>query len=163
LTDVGTSFKESEPEFSFYADVQRDGREYFTKNNITNWHKATNTPLGKDNIAWKLDKWKFLPITDRAYTDRPQSKWFVFLEADSYLVWENFMVWLEHFDHTRPHYLGYQMQIGATVFAYGGSGYAISNAAMSKVVNYRHDHLAELEEYTANAWAGGEVLGHVQY
>ncbi|KAI3391400.1 hypothetical protein diail_7441 [Diaporthe ilicicola] len=37
--------------------------------------------------GWKLDRFKFLPMVDKAYQMRPNADWYVFIEADVYYFW----------------------------------------------------------------------------
>jgi hypothetical protein len=86
------------------------------------------------NDAWNLDKYKFMPMLEQAYSMRPDYDWYVFLEADTYIVWPNLVRWLEQLDPTEPLYLGSPTYIADTGFAHGGSGIVISKAAMRKFV-----------------------------
>lgn len=63
---------------------------------------------GPDKAApgWRLDRYKFLPMVERAYKMNPVADWFVFLEADTYIVWDNLFRFLEHFDPRTPLYMG---------------------------------------------------------
>jgi len=160
LQSVNEDIRRTVPEFELYNRLSESGRGALQSDEVSRWALTPNTNQGKDNPAWKLDKWKFLPMVESASNYKPDARWYVFLEADSYICWPNLLAWLALYNSDEPHYLGSQMQIGSTVFAYGGAGYAISQPAMRKVVEYRRAHLTELEEYTKNNWAGDEVLGH---
>ncbi|KAJ5742077.1 hypothetical protein N7533_011486 [Penicillium manginii] len=123
------------------------------------WGDHENGPFGKtNNPGWKLDKWKFLPMIDGALEAMPDAKWYIFIEADTYVVWPNLINWLAHLDHTRSYYIGSPMQIGDILFAYGGSGVILSRPAMERLQTYRSEHQAELEKMTADEWAGDCVL-----
>lgn len=37
--------------------------------------------------GWKLDRYKFLPMVDKAHQMRPKADWYVFIEADVYYFW----------------------------------------------------------------------------
>lgn len=85
--------------------------------------------------AWDLDKFKFIPMIKRAWQARlPQTKWFVFLEADTLVDWANMKIMLDAKDLSKPWYLGAPSWINDHVFAHGGSGIAISQAAMAQSV-----------------------------
>ena len=85
--------------------------------------------------AWKTDKFKFLPAISRAWKMSPEKRWYIFFEADSYLVWDNVFRLLSNFDPDTPLYFGSPApgRDGAW-FAYGGSGYIISRAAMRELI-----------------------------
>ncbi|KAJ5112057.1 hypothetical protein N7532_000102 [Penicillium argentinense] len=156
LNNVTEETMMNEPEFAIYHRLQQVGREGLTDEE---WGDHENGPFGKtNNPGWKLDKWKFLPMIDGALEAMPDAKWYVFVEADTYVVWPNLINWLAHLDHTRSYYIGSPMQIGDILFAYGGSGVILSAQAMKRLQGYRREHQAELEKMTAEEWAGDCVL-----
>ena len=120
--------------------------------------------------AWRLDKFKFLPAVSRAWRMRPDRKWYVFYEADTYVVWDNLFRWVEHFDPDEPHYFGSPSPGRRdTWFANGGPGYILSREAVRRLV--KEDWNAETGEYvgsklTERCWddvhgncCGDSVLG----
>ncbi|KAK8130790.1 hypothetical protein PG999_003170 [Apiospora kogelbergensis] len=134
---VDEKLRQSNPDFELYNKLRasgRDGLEYQTS-------FGSGSGGATDNPGWKLDKWKFMPMVERALSHRPDAKWFVFVEGDTYLVWQNMLEWLSKFDHRQPHYLGKHMYIG------------------DKVTQKWRENKAEIEAYTAQEWAGDMVLG----
>ena len=93
-------------------------------------HEEEEDDNDNSNKGWDLDKWKFLPMISKALHLRPSAKWYIFIEADTYLVWSNVLRWLKMFDHTQPFYIGGQASVGDTEFAHGGTGFMISKPAM---------------------------------
>lgn len=94
----------------------------------------------KGDKSWKLDKFKFLPMISDAYrTFEGRKKWYLFIEADTYVSLHNLVLWLQKLDHTEPIYAGAQVLIGDTEFGHGGSGFLLSDTAAK----------AFMEEYTA--------------
>jgi len=156
LSNVTEETMKTAPEFEIYHRLQKVGREGLTDEE---WGDHENGPFGKtNNPGWKLDKWKFLPMIDGALEAMPDAKWYIFIEADTYVVWPNLINWLAHLDHNRPYYLGSPMQIGDILFAYGGSGVILSTEAIHRLQGYRAQNQAELERMTAEEWAGDCVL-----
>lgn len=150
----------SAQEFALYERLRSQGRQGIA-NASSSDHRGSG-PLGaQDNPAWKLDRFKFLPMVDKALKHRPSAKWFVFVEADTYLVWDNLVSYLTRFNHTFPLYIGRQISIGDVVFAHGGTGFVLSNPAMRRVVQHRDTHLDFYNDYTAANWAGDMVLGKI--
>lgn len=80
--------------------------------------------------GWALDKYKFVHVAEKTYKMRPDYKWYLFVEADTYVVWSNIMEWLKRLDHTKPLYLGSVAMLNNEPFGHGGSGYIMSHAAM---------------------------------
>lgn len=156
LQNVSSEIKDREPEFGIYRRLQEVGREGLTQ---AEWGDNRNGPLGKlNNPGWKLDKWKFLPMIDGALDLMPDAKWYVFLEADTYVVWPNLVNWLAQLHHEHNYYLGSPMQIGEVLFGYGGAGIVLSSHTMKLLSQYRSRAQTELEEVTAVEWAGDCAL-----
>ncbi|KAI1988294.1 hypothetical protein LOZ54_003277 [Ophidiomyces ophidiicola] len=156
LRSLSDEVKNHDPDFELYNRVQQSGRDGLKPSDFM--VDDISGPSGKpNNPGWKLDKWKFLPMIDEALALRPEAKWYLFMEADTYMVLPNVGHWLQQFDHTKPYYLGTQMMLGDLVFAYGGAGFFLSNAAMRQFSEYRSTRLAELDKFTASQWAGDAV------
>lgn len=154
LDGVSETLKVSAPEFELYEQMKRQGRKGLS----TTEHLGSG-PAGSDNPSWKLDKFKFLPMVDKAARYSPDSKWFVFIEADTYLMWPNLVEYLSKLDASQNWYMGNPMWIGDVLFAHGGSGFVISQPAMNKVAQHWRSFVAEYDQYTVENWAGDMVLG----
>ncbi|KAF4552690.1 Hypothetical protein D9617_9g024790 [Elsinoe fawcettii] len=111
------------------------------------------------NPGWKLDKWKFMPMINQTFHEHPDMKWYVFIEADTSMLWSMMLQYLALFDHTKPYYIGSATQIGKGLFAHGGSGFVISHPAMRSVTHHYTAHKAEIEALTDKEWAGDLILG----
>ncbi|KAF2091251.1 glycosyltransferase family 31 protein [Saccharata proteae CBS 121410] len=108
--------------------------------------------------GWNLDKWKFLPMMHEAYAKHPDKRWYVFIEADTYLSWSNLLQWLSRMDPTKPLYLGSQVVIGERVFAHGGSGFVISQPAMRQVHDIQPIYKDEWEASIPSNCCGDKIL-----
>ncbi|KAI0468697.1 glycosyltransferase family 31 protein [Xylaria cf. heliscus] len=155
LNEVNKTIKKEAPEFQLYEHLLTKGREGLDYQTMFG-----SGPSGAlDNPGWKLDKWKFLPMVDRALQERPKAKWFVFVEPDTYLMWTNMLEYLSHFDASRPWYLGKHMYASGVLFAHGGSGFALSRPALEKVSKHWRERKTEIEQATLKGWAGDMILG----
>ncbi|KAK6067151.1 hypothetical protein SCUP234_11743 [Seiridium cupressi] len=161
LDEVNPDIVASHPDFVYYQKVKKDGRTAFTDEEVEQWNHAQNTMFGRDSPGWRLDKWKFLPLAEKALKQSPGAKWFVFMETDTYIMWSQLLLWLSHFWEQYPYYLGVQMQIGDDVFAYGGAGFVLSNTALRMIVKQYRLKKKHYDEVTADHWAGDCVLGMV--
>ena len=103
----------------------------------------------------------FRGMIHRTLHEYPDSKWYIFVEADSYIFWRSTLQYLNRLDHTKHYYSGSATLIGDDLFAHGGSGFFVSQAAMRTVVDYYTAHQQEVEDATAKHWAGDCVLGNV--
>ncbi|KAK4235567.1 glycosyltransferase [Achaetomium macrosporum] len=84
--------------------------------------------------GWNLDKYKNVHIAEKAYQMRPNYDWYLFVDADTYVLWPNLMQWLKKLDPTKKLYLGSVTLINNFSFGHGGSGYIVSKAAMDEFV-----------------------------
>ncbi|EAT86074.1 hypothetical protein HBH56_025540 [Parastagonospora nodorum] len=157
LDEVSSDLKRSAPEFKLYSDLKIGGRSSL----LPTEHSGSGPSGSLENPSWKLDKFKFLPMVDRAFRHGPDAKWFVFVEADTYLMWTNLVAYLGKLDASKELYIGKHMFIGDVLFAHGGSGFALSAAAMRKVTEHWRDNIDEYDQYTTENWAGDMVLGKV--
>lgn len=161
LDTIHPDIVDQHPDFEYYKELKRAGRDAFTDDDVQRWNDAKNTEFGRDSPGWRLDKWKFLQIAEKALERAPKAKWYVFMETDSYILWGNLIHWLSHFWDQYPWYIGIQMQIGDVVFAYGGAGFVLSNAGLKMLVKQYRSKRRAYDEYTGGHWAGDCVLGKV--
>ncbi|SLM33672.1 hypothetical protein LPUS_02207 [Lasallia pustulata] len=98
--------------------------------------------------GWTLDKYKFLHMLIDTYHMREDKKWYVFLETDTYLVWSNFLQWVDKLDASKSLYIGSPAALGSQIFAHGGSGFMLSGAAMHDFIG-RNPEMKMLDEFDA--------------
>ncbi|KAF2103866.1 hypothetical protein NA57DRAFT_62699 [Rhizodiscina lignyota] len=108
--------------------------------------------------AWELDKWKNVPMAIEAYKKYPDKKWFVFIDADSAILWSNLLLWLEKQDPNQRLYFGSPVYIGFTTFAHGGSGYVLSAAAAKMLVELEPENKEHWEKRTSEVCCGDQML-----
>lgn len=161
LADVSPVILSNNPDFELHRRLRQHGRDSLDSSEL-----ADSAPdryavkTGKaENPGWKLDKWKFLPMVNRTLHERPDMKWYVFMEADSFLLWSTLQQYLATLDHTKAIYVGKQMLISNDIFAHGGSAFIVSQPALRAVVNHYSIHKTEIEKFTDGHWAGDCVLG----
>ncbi|KFH42374.1 hypothetical protein ACRE_069110 [Hapsidospora chrysogenum ATCC 11550] len=80
--------------------------------------------------AWALDKYKNIHVAEKAYALRPYHDWYIFVDADTYVVWPTLVEWLAQFDPRKKHYMGSVALLVGHPFAHGGSGYVLSQGTM---------------------------------
>lgn len=162
LESVSPALKESNSDFELYRRLRSHGRGTLASNELHGRPNETTHESwtgNQNNPGWKLDKWKFLPMINRTFHEYPEMKWYVFVEADTYIVWPSLLGHLATLDHSRPYYTGVEIYIGTVGFAHGGSGFIVSQPAMQLVVDHFDTHQQELEAFTDGHWAGDCVLG----
>lgn len=160
LDDVSVDIREHHQDFHLHRRLRQMGRQGLAQEELHGSALSANAWTGHtDNPGWKLDKWKFLPMVKRTLEEYPESKWYVFAEADSYILWASLLQFLKALDPEKPHYTGNQMAIGDDLFAHGGSVFVVSRPAMENVVAHYNEHKQGIEDFTARHWAGDCILG----
>ncbi|KHN99781.1 Fringe-like protein [Metarhizium album ARSEF 1941] len=131
----------------------------------------TQTPIN----GWILDKYKFLPMVERAWLAKPGKAFYFFYEADTYVFWDNVFRFLQAFDPDTPIYMGSPSpgrhdadRDADTWFANGGPGVVLSRAAIKALLHretdanghYVEPHVTEKWQHlVAEDCCGDSVLG----
>ena len=109
--------------------------------------------------GWTLDKYKFLHMLIDTYHMRPDKKWYVFVETDTYVVWSNLLQWIDkHLDATKSLYLGSPAALGSQIFAHGGSGYILSGVAMHDFIGRNPGMVEEFDATVKDSCCGDAHL-----
>lgn len=163
LGGVSDQTRQEHDDFKLYHQLHKHGKRGLQNQQVFTSQSGSfkGDYLQTENSGWRLDKWKFLPMIDQAYAKKPDAKWFVFIEADTYLGWNNLLEYLAGFDDTKPYYIGKHLYISDVEFGYGGAGFVLSNPAMRKVAEQRSNNLYHYEEFTKSHWVGDCALGKV--
>ncbi|KAL6706368.1 hypothetical protein ACN47E_005474 [Coniothyrium glycines] len=163
LAGVSEEIRTQHEDFKLYNHLQKHGRSGLKTDGVITGLSGSvkGEYLRTENDGWRLDKWKFLPMIDTALKEKPDAKWFVFIEADTYLGWHNLLKFLGNFDSNKPYYIGKHLFINDVEFGYGGAGFVLSNPAMQKISQRRLNHISEYEEFTKTHWVGDYALGKV--
>jgi len=91
--------------------------------------------VDKSEEGWRLDKYKFLPMMEWTSYLKPESQWYVFMELDTYVNYDNLYRFLSTFNPKTAHYFGSPVwPKKKTIFAHGGSGFILSRAALDKIM-----------------------------
>lgn len=163
LGGVSDRTRKEHEDFKLYHQLQKHGKRGLQSQQVFTAQSGSykGDYLQTENRGWRLDKWKFLPMIDQAYTEKPDAKWYVFIEADTYLGWNNLLEYLSGFDESKAYYIGKHLYINDVEFGYGGAGFVLSNPAMRKVSEQRSANLDHYEEFTKSHWVGDCALGKV--
>ncbi|KAI1868771.1 hypothetical protein JX265_006750 [Neoarthrinium moseri] len=146
LADLPASYNDS-PDFATYS-AQKQA------------HSEGNA-IGYSSDGWKLDRFKFLPMVDKAYEMRPDAEWYVFIEADVYYFWDTLFRLLHQLDPSKMHYMGSPAPgADGNFFAYGGAGFVLSRGLMQQLVGDSTRLSILYEEYVKNDCCGDAALGY---
>ncbi|KAF2733868.1 hypothetical protein EJ04DRAFT_467664 [Polyplosphaeria fusca] len=133
---------------------------------------ADGDAVGYSMAGWKLDRFKFLPMVDKAYEMNPTAKWYVFLESDVYFFWDTLFRLLDQMKPEEPHYMGSPVAGSYDrYFAYGGAGFVLSQGLMAKLyppkagelvgtVNNNNRLSIQYEQWAKADCCGDAVLGY---
>ena len=155
LDEIPEVAKSTYEDFEFYRKLrafQREGKDF---------DELLTAGSKEDGKGWMLDKWKFLPLLDKALQISDTQRWYIFIETDTFVVWSNLLQWLAKLDTSRPRYIGSPAWINDQPFAHGGSGYILSNKAvrmLAGLVKGDPEHYADL---VANECCGDYVIAKV--
>ncbi|PWY80583.1 hypothetical protein BO70DRAFT_315745, partial [Aspergillus heteromorphus CBS 117.55] len=155
LANTSSTVQQSPDFLPYIQQADYDNRQNYAE--ISNMPGDAAGPVG----GWKLDKYKFLPIVAHAGRAHPDSKWYIFMEDDSYIFLPNLLTHLDRFDPSEPWYLGSVAWIHGDFFAHGGSGFALSRGAWEKSFGADPDIVTKYEGFTAEHGCGDHILGHV--
>ncbi|KAF2647709.1 glycosyltransferase family 31 protein [Lophiostoma macrostomum CBS 122681] len=121
LAELPASYTVKNTDFQAYAD-----------------HKKAHAEGDKINYSkegWKLDRFKFLPMVDKAHELNPKAKWYVFLESDVYFFWDTLFRLLDQIEYTGMHYMGSPPPGKLDgQYAYGGAGFVLSQGLVKKLL-----------------------------
>ena len=149
LDEVAEEIKTNNDDFNLYRTLQtyHDLRE-------------DPRPLKSGPNGWNLDKYKFLHMLLKTYRYRPDAPWYVFIEADTALIWDNLRTFLDKLDPKTPYYIGSPTYLDIE-FAHGGTGYIISREAMEVAVGKHPDIATKYDKSVHGICCGDAMIGRV--
>ena len=91
LDTVSASIVNTNSDFEFY---QKQRELWRSKQNLDALKDAKNPkdPAGKP-AAWILDKYKFIHVLEKTWALKPDMDWYILIDADTYIVWSNLLIW----------------------------------------------------------------------
>ncbi|KAK9428972.1 hypothetical protein V1505DRAFT_314640 [Lipomyces doorenjongii] len=112
--------------------------------------------------AWNLDKYKNVPMVAHGYRTFPTAKWYIFMDADTYILWPNMMRWLSSINYQDLLYMGsVTYESKTSPFVHGGSGVVMSGALVRSTFGKEPDLGSAYEVYAQKRCCGDGVLAHV--
>lgn len=109
--------------------------------------------------GWALDKYKNIHIAEKTYKLRPGYDWYLFVDADTYVLWSTLVQWLKLLDPSVKKYIGSATMISDFAFAHGGSGYLVSQAAMGGLFDGKENVANEWDTLIHNECCGDYMFG----
>ncbi|KAI9814001.1 MAG: hypothetical protein M1827_003465 [Pycnora praestabilis] len=146
LDDTSPSMINGSADFKLYRELQ----EYIPLRQDPNRLKLAG--------GWNLDKYKFIPVLAKTYQARPDADWYVFAEADTYVMLSNLLLWLRQLDPTQEQYLGSPSLFNNVVFGHGGTGFILSKATLQATVGEDPNLALKYEQEASDSCCGDYVV-----
>ncbi|KAH7364073.1 hypothetical protein BKA65DRAFT_419260 [Rhexocercosporidium sp. MPI-PUGE-AT-0058] len=154
LDTIIPSVMENNPDFVFY-DKQR--KLWNATHDISSL-KDERHPDKNELAAWTLDKYKNVHILEKTWALMPGYDWYVFIDADTYLLWDSIVAWLSTMSPKKKSYFGSEVNTAGVKFAHGGTGIIISKATMYKFAVKDAGMAANWDPIIRNKCCGDLVL-----
>ncbi|PTB62514.1 glycosyltransferase family 31 protein [Trichoderma citrinoviride] len=130
------------PSSHYNATAFKMWEEYLAQKEMQTKGTLDTEAQEKHINGWALDKFKFLPMMERAWAMKPDRDFYVFYETDTYIFWDNLFRFLQLYDPDANIYMGSpspgrrdpKRGDQGTLFANGGPGYVISRGAMKTML-----------------------------
>ncbi|KAI1389190.1 glycosyltransferase family 31 protein [Hypoxylon trugodes] len=153
LDNVLSEAKKGNPDFDLY---RRQQACVVDQQACSSEKKRDGKPEG-----WNLDKYKNVHIAEKTYQLRPNYDWYLFIDADTYVLWGNLVQWLGTLKDpfTKKYYLGSMTLINDFGFAHGGSGYILSQATMQGLAKDRFGIANQYDMKAKESCCGDYVMG----
>jgi hypothetical protein len=121
-----------------YADISREERDHypeFALYDVQQRYKQQRKDTRELKGGWTLGKYMNLPIKRKIWklqeelleTNLPRKKWFIFIETDTFIEWDNLFELLDHLDPANKVYLGSPVWLPDVPFAHGEALLSISS------------------------------------
>ncbi|KAF2771665.1 hypothetical protein EJ03DRAFT_268041 [Teratosphaeria nubilosa] len=161
LDQVTEEIRLGDQAFELWRRLQDGGRHVLDQSDLsTNDKGDPESPYGNmNNGGWRLDKMKNVPMIGKTLEQVPNAKWYVFTDADTYIVQSNLLQWTRQLNHKDLVYMGNPTVINDQLFAHGGSGYILSSAAMYAATAEYEQNQEYWDRNAAGHWAVDCVLG----
>jgi hypothetical protein len=156
LESISPAVIESNADFDFY---RKQGILWQTEHNVTTLKGAKHPHNPNELAAWTLDKYKNVHVVEETWALMPEKKWYIFIDADTYVLWSNLLLWLATMDPNKKTYIGSEVNIGGSRFAHGGSGIILSRATMYDYAVTHNGTAAQWDPKIHDYCCGDQVLG----
>lgn len=144
---------------SFNPEIVRDTGEYELYTNQKKYMALDQSPQKLElPKGWELDKYKNVPMLSKSYHQRPDAKWYLFIDADTYVLMGNMLQYFSGIDYNKKHYIGGISFINGIAFGHGGTGYAVSRGAMKHVMTTSPNVAKEYDQVARDTCCGDYVL-----
>ncbi|ANB12476.1 hypothetical protein AWJ20_731 [Sugiyamaella lignohabitans] len=139
----------------------RQFEKYRKMRYLHNQHGVYDASQVKIDGGWDLDKFKNIPMLYHAYNASPESDWFIFMDADSYIMMDVMTKWLKTLDPNEILYMGSIAMYLDLPFAHGGSVVVLSRKALEETIGTHPEYLAEYEKKAFDNCCGDVLVAEM--
>nr|POE77824.1 hypothetical protein CFP56_09467 [Quercus suber] len=167
LDNVTAHVRLNHDDFEMWRRLRDGGRTSLDPSELSTARATTDSSsLTGDsrNSAWRLDRFKNVPMLGKVLELKPDAKWYVFIDADTYLSWFSLLEWVQQLDHTKFIYTGSLATMAAWEragkdwpkqdFCHGGSGYILSAPAVEAGARIYAEKQEEIDSMISDHWYG---------
>lgn len=122
--------------------------------------ETCNKEVNVAEQAWALDKYKNIHVAEKAWALKPGYDWYMFVDADSYVVWPTLMDWLGRIDAQTKIYMGSVAMLRDMPFAHGGSGYLASKGLMEAMFGGKAGVANRYDDAATRTCCGDALFSH---
>lgn len=120
--------------------------------------KENDTQKEKEAVAL-LDKYKYLRMVGLANEFKPDRNWYVFVDADTYLVRSNLVAWLGQYDPSKPYFFANPPELDAAEGPGSGSTtFILSAQAIRELLVDRQNIVGKWDTRIKDFKTGFDVL-----
>lgn len=83
-----------------------------------------------------LQKWRLLPALIDSYHHHPNKSWFTIVNTETYLSWQNLLLWTAQLNASNPECRGGQLMLRSTEFGALQAGILLSRTAVATLAAY---------------------------
>jgi hypothetical protein len=146
LDSISSALMSNNADFEFYRQQKALWHE---QRDISSLRGAKNPKSPDVLAAWTLDKYKFIYTLEKTWAMKPHMDWYILVDADTYVLWPNMMLWLDELNPRKKSYFGSQVNMDGIGFAHSGSGIILSGALMHGVAVTRKGVSSEWDSQTS--------------
>lgn len=156
LDTIPLSIVQNNPDFDFYS---KQKELWKASHNLSSLRGAKHPTSSENLAAWTLDKYKNIHMLEKTWALKPNMDWYLFIDADTYLIWSNMQAWLATLNPKNKYYFGSAVFTSGTTFAHGGTGIVLSGASMYELVVNNEGTAALWDDRIHGKCCGDLVLG----
>jgi hypothetical protein len=165
FANVSSTIRETEDFQQFYVKHKKREPKAERHTKTSKHDRVMHDNQKLQNGAWRLDRFKFVPAFIHAVNNWPDMKWYIFMEADSYLFLDNVFQYLSTLNSSESLYIGsatLSTKFEGAAFAHGGAGFVVSQGAIKRTFKKYPTNIETISGEIANKiCCGDQLIGEI--